>query len=130
MTVASQLEPSEYKLALTELVMRLCLWHPLLRRKVCHELDAFIWSHFGGKEDLKSCMLKAIARGNVGACAMSTYCDFVRGMRGEFYRSSPLEASIDPELNERENGIKVFYRVAEKSVQKEHFLVSHSVGLL
>ncbi len=84
-------------------------------------------------------MLKAIDQEDVDAGAKKVYFDFLRGMftasektRSELYRSSPLEANIEPELNGAEfgNGIKVFYSGAIKSVHKEHLLVFYSAGLL
>ncbi len=100
--MADHLEPSRRQLILMELAMRLWLEHPSFRRKLCPDFEGFLWSDFAGKEDLKSYILKAMRREDVGTDAMTVYGDFLRGMfaafgktRSEFYRSMLAEAGIE-----------------------------------
>ncbi len=139
LNMADHLEPSKRQPILMELAMRLWLRKLLFDRKVYPEFEGFLWAHFAGKDDLKSYVLKAMDEEEVGASAMAVYCSYLRGMfaasgktRSEFYRTMFAEAGIRLELSGTEFGdsARAFYRMADKSVHKEHLLVFYSVGLL
>ncbi len=139
LNMEKELGPSQHRLVLTELAMRLWL-EPLARRGPYYsEFEAFLWSHISRKSDLVQHVSAIISTKGIEARARKLYLQFLQRMfatsgktRKEFYGDMLADVGIELSLSSVEfgDGATIFYERVLESVHREHLLAFYSVGLL
>ncbi len=127
------------QIVLAELGTHLWIKILALQGPYYHDFEAFLWARFAGRSDLAEYISKIMNADGVEANARQLYYEFLQGMfaasgktRSRFYRDILADAGIELSLGDIEYGdpAKTFYRMAMRSMHKQHLLVFYSVGLI